>query len=400
MSHNGSVAEKFVYRVCKKSFLSLWSYANLLGKMNKELCDILVVCGQDIVIFSVKHIKFKESEDYETDLSRWQNRAINSSCKQIYGAERWTKTADYVIKNDKTKGVRLPEGSQRRVLRVAVALGGDNKVFLRYGDFGKGFVHVFDELSFNIILRELDTISDFTRYLFHKETFILSTAPEIIHCGEEDLLAIYLHNGRCFPSEGDFIIIDDIWKHFVEKEEYKRKLLADRDSYLWDRIIETFCHDALHDNLEFGPSLSEVELAVRTMALENRFSRRVLRKAFLEFMHLASQKKVRSRMVKSFNQIVYVFLAIPKDEDRQFRVAELGNRCFIARGLNMDCETVIGLATERYDGSKGFSFDMIYHHKKVWTDKDQNHMELMQREMGYFVQPVEKTVHEDEYALS
>jgi hypothetical protein len=60
MSKDGGVAEKFVYRMCKKSFLSLWSYANPLGKMDKELCDILVVCGQDIVIFSVKHIELQD----------------------------------------------------------------------------------------------------------------------------------------------------------------------------------------------------------------------------------------------------------------------------------------------------------------------------------------------------
>ncbi len=31
---------------------------------------------------------------------------------------------------------------------------------LRMGDFGKGFIHVMDEVSFPILLRHLDTICD------------------------------------------------------------------------------------------------------------------------------------------------------------------------------------------------------------------------------------------------
>jgi hypothetical protein len=53
-------AEEFVFHICRETFLSLWSYANPLGKNGKELCDILIVCDPDIVIFSVKEIEFKE----------------------------------------------------------------------------------------------------------------------------------------------------------------------------------------------------------------------------------------------------------------------------------------------------------------------------------------------------
>ena len=54
MSQGLNSTEQFVYRTCRKSFLSLWSYANPRGKPGKELCDILIVCEPDLVIFSVK----------------------------------------------------------------------------------------------------------------------------------------------------------------------------------------------------------------------------------------------------------------------------------------------------------------------------------------------------------
>lgn len=72
-------AEEFVFHVCRETVLSLWSYANPLGKNGKELCDILIVCEPDIVIFSVKEIKLTESEDVEKDWKRWNRRAIEES---------------------------------------------------------------------------------------------------------------------------------------------------------------------------------------------------------------------------------------------------------------------------------------------------------------------------------
>ncbi|MCC5618407.1 NERD domain-containing protein [Nostoc sp. CHAB 5836] len=86
-------SEEFVYQVCNKSFLSLWSYANPTGKNSKELCDILVVCEPDIIIISVKDIKLTDSGDIETDWQRWLRKAVKGSVDQIYGAEKRIKLA-------------------------------------------------------------------------------------------------------------------------------------------------------------------------------------------------------------------------------------------------------------------------------------------------------------------
>lgn len=393
-----NASEEFVYRVCKQSFLSLWSYANPQGKDGKELCDILVVCEPDVIIFSVKEIKITDSGDVALDWSRWQKRAIEASCKQIYGAERWIERASYVSRQDGTQGLPFPIATGRRVHRVAVALGGEDKVPIHFGDFGKGFVHVFDETSFSIILNELDTITDFVAYLAAKEQLYSSDVLTLFEGAEEDLLALYLHNGRSFPGEYDFFVLDDnLWEGFSSKDEYKAKKLADRESYAWDRLIETFCDDVLQGNLEFKAALSDSERAIREMARETRFERRILGSAFLEFLKLSSQKKVRSRMVTSPSGILYVFLAAPFDEDRQFRAAELGARCFIARGLNPDFKTVVGIATERYQAGNGFSLDLMYLHMPSWSEQDQANLEYAQKEFGYFARPQVRPIRADEY---
>lgn len=392
-------SEEFVYQVCHRSFMSLWSYANPIGKgKSKELCDILVVCDPDIIIFSVKEIGISDSGDIATDWERWRRRAIESSVKQIYGAERWIENANHVIRSDGSDGLPFPNCSNRRIHRVAVALGSQGKVPLQFGDFGKGFVHVFDEISFQTILNELDTITDFISYMIAKEELYKSGKEALLHGGEEDMLALYLHHGRKFPSEFDQYVIDDnLWSGFVNQPEYKAKKEADADSYIWDRIVSILSDDILRGHIEFGPNLSESEIALRIMAREDRFNRRMLGKAFDEFYGLARQKKVRSRMVLGRSDVTYVFLVMPHGEERKYRVAELGGRCFVARGTHQDRHTVIGLATERYETGKGFSFDIMYQYKPVWTKEDQRQMEFAQKEFGYFVTPQLKSVHEDEF---
>ena len=398
MSQLVNESEQLVYDICRKSFLSLWSYANPQGKSSKELCDTLIVCDPDIIIVSVKDIQITDSGDMLTDWERWRKRAIDASVKQIYGAERWIESATHVIRSDGSVGIKLPEKRNRWIHRVAIASGDQGKAPISFGDFGKGFVHVFDKVSLNIIMGELDTIEDFIKYLSAKEKLYVSGKRTLFHGGEEDLLALYLHEGHQFPDKFDMLVVDDtLWEGFKKSEAYKAKKEADKISYAWDRLTEILCKHILHGNLEFGPGLNDSEIAVRTMAREHRFGRRLLGKSFIEFYELARQAKVRSRMALGDSNTTYVFLCTPHGEDREYRKAELGGRCLVARGLIKDRNTVIGLATERYEEGKGFSFDLLYLNIPNWTDELQKQIEYAQKEFGYFSNPQSIEIPEDEY---
>ena len=362
----------------------------------KELCDVLVVCEPDVIIFSVKQIRLTDSGDLEIDAQRWRRRAVDESCKQIYGAERTLKQSTSVIRNDSSIGLALPRAEEIRIHRVAVALGGKRKVGLPFGEFGKGFAHVMDEASFLTLLNELNTISDFVSYLAVKEEFCGGQARVQFDGPEENLLAAYLHNGRKLPQNADVIVVGDgLWKQFVEKEEYRRKQEADKDSYVWDSLIERFAQDFLKGQLEFAPSPSDTERAIRQIARENRFARRVLGKSFKEF--LDNSQQIAARMMKSPSGVVYVFLASPHGTAREVRQAELGNRCFVARGLNRECSHVVGIATERYEKGKGFSLDLCNVFRPNWSADDQRLMEQMQKDLGYFARPKVTKESEDEY---
>lgn len=276
----------------------------------KELCDILVVCDPDVIIFSVKERGYKESGNSSVDDDRWRKKAIDASCKQIYGAERWINTASNVITSEGETALPFPAISRRRIHRVAVALGSQGKVPLYFGDFGKGFVHVFDEVSLNVVMNELDTISDFVKYLSDKEDLYARGAMTVF-TSERDLLAFYLRQNREFPQDPDILIFeDDLWESFVKKPEYRAKKEADQISYAWDRLIETLCEDyrsegLLSEHPFSATSLTDVEMLIRVMARENRFCRRLLGKKFLEFLELSRANKVRSRVVPSLSGSMY-----------------------------------------------------------------------------------------------
>ncbi|HEU5412363.1 MAG TPA: NERD domain-containing protein [Candidatus Angelobacter sp.] len=390
-----NAAEQFVYDLCHKSFLSLWSYMNPRKKLNgKELCDVIVVCDPDVIIFSVKHITMPKNGTPEVNMSRWRRRAIEESVAQLYGAERILKTLTMVIKSDSSPGIDLAAPEARRIHRIAVALGSEGSVGLPYGDFGKGFVHVLDEFSTEILLSELDTVTDFVKYLQTKQQFVEST--HMVCEREEDLLAAYLNGGKKFSSEADVsLVLPGSWQQFQEKPEYQSKKAANQESYAWDQIIEILCHDTLHDRLEFSPGLSGVERSIRTMAREDRFSRRVLGKAFREF--LDQSHEIRARMTTSPSGVVYVFLATPHGYPRETRTAELSNRCLVARGLSPNAQVVVGLATEQYTPGKGFSLDLVHMYKPEWTGKDREIIKGMQHDFGYFVKPRLTQTSEDEY---
>ena len=398
---NLTPSEELVYRLCTKSFLSLWSYPNPQGKSRKELCDILIVCDPDIVIVSVKEIQLDETDKTSTSLKRWRKKAINESCKQIYGAARWLKNATHVITSAGEKGLALPDFDTRKIHYLAVALGGKGKTPIYYGDFGKGFVHVLDEISLDVVMGELDTIEDFVKYLSDKEALYEKGVFTLFDGGgEEDLLAFYLHQGRTFPDGPDFFVLDDnLWVNLTRRPEFIARKKADENSYFWDRLIELLASDLRSKRRisEFpgaSTELSDIERILRVMARENRFHRRLLSDYVLQFLEAS---KIRSRSVPSPSGVLYVFLTTKSGVHRDDRLVELAARCWVARDLRRDSMTVVGLATEDPASANGFSLDVYYLHKHDWTCEDQEQARILREEYGYFANPNKTRMMGDEF---
>lgn len=390
-------SEEFVFRLCQGSFLSLWSYANPLREgAHEELCDILVVCDPHVLIFSVKYSEYHETDDPQVGAKRWIRKTVDASVRQVYGAERNLARATHVTRSDRQQGLPLPSLADRKIHRLAVSLGGRRSVIFSSGDYGKGFVHCFDDQFVEVALRELDTVTDFIAYLEAKEDLAQQKRTVIVE-GEEGLLALYLHNGRKFP-EADCIMLDEhVWTSFLQNPAYQRRLEAQRVSYAWDSLIEFLAEDVLAGRMELGGTLSENELVLRVMARENRLARRMLATSFLEFIEQAGRREVRARMTPSISGVTYVFFNPPASYERRERFAELGCRCFVARNEFPQNKTVVGIGTNIEPTPQGFATDLVFLSYPEWGAEHQQHAAAMKEDLGFFKQPQVFSGQVDEY---
>lgn len=393
-------SEQFTHKLCSQSFLSLWCYNNPLGKKSKELCDVLVVCDPDIVVFSVKEVALEDPDD-RVHHERWQRKAVDASLKQLYGASKWLHSASHVIHADGTQGIPLPPSDKRRIHRVAVAFGSRGECSIGSGDFGKGHVHVFPEHTLIDILTELDTITDFVHYLTAKESFLTNNGGIVINGTEADLLGLYIHAGRTFPENADFLMIEPgIWDEVRSKPEFKARKLADRESYKWDYLIEVLAGNQGHDHPEFGLELSDREFVVRGMAREGRFCRRLLSNAFVEFLRDAKAGKTRSRIAQSPSRCLYVFAYFAKDEQREVRLHELYARCMIARAKIEDAsDVVIGIGFNEFDPAIGSATDLIYLQVNASNNEWRQEAQQLEDGYGYFKGRPMQHISADEFPI-
>jgi hypothetical protein len=370
-------SEQYLAALADRTFLNLWSYPNLFidrkqgGKGDgKELCDLLVMCGDDIIIFSDKSIEWPNGSDFKTTWSRWYRRAIEKSVAQIAGAERWLMQFPDRVFLDPACTQKLPFAlpsiERRRVHGVIVALGardacaaeypGSSGSFLVAPDlkgaqhldpaspgffpFGIGdvrpdgaFIHAFDDQALDRVMSELDTLIDFTEYLVRRERIIRSGRLMPV-AAEEEMLAYYMTSngpnethdfvkpGGGKWEEGDHLLIPEgTYAGLADHPAYKAKKKADEISYAWDGLIEHFSNNILAgtsvDVFGEDPDAAEAEQALRTLALEPRVQRRLLGQTLIDAMkkaeELAQDRFVRVALPGPHSAdrgIAYIFLIL------------------------------------------------------------------------------------------
>ena len=432
-------SERYLAKLADKSFLNLWSYPSPFrdqkqaGKGDgKELCDLLVVCGRHIIIFSEKTIEWPNC-DIQLAWSRWARRALQASAKQARGAERWiTNFTDRIFLDRKCTApfpINFPPPEERIFHKVLVAQGASQACRDHLGEgsgsltiepaikdsehwsshagsikpFATGdldpsgsFVHVFDEVALDIVLSELDTVRDFTDYLEKRRAFIRSGKLLEAH-GEENLLAFYAirinsdgdHDFVCDDKSIPITIDRHRYQNLIKDPRYLAKKHDDKISYLWDRLIEAFTNHMLDgtsitlDDYEFD--LQKNELGVRHMALERRFFRRshgeAVRGALekgkdidrffrVMFAKADSEENETAFFIQTFK---YLDWMESKGGYEQYRRKRTECATVYARGLlerYSHLERVVGISREPPDQGRGLSEDLIYAEQAEWTDED------------------------------
>lgn len=375
-------SEKYVADLCEKSFLPFWSFPNPIGKKGKELCDVLIICGNIVVIISVKDIRVSEHNDVMIQYDRWVKKAIYDSIDQIHGAERYLITVEEVLLKNRDIAVKLPSVESRITHRIAIAFGSPESFPLPTGEFDKGYIHVFDERSTATILSELDTIVDFTNYLSAKKDFL--SDKTMLLPSEVDFLAYYLQTGLDYDlPQGTVIAGEDLWKDYIRTSEYAKWQDDITVSYIWDFIIQQIHKSHITESTS-KEKREEMEEAIRTINLESRMNRIELGSV----LENAIKNKLKGRMLKPLDNAEHTYVFMPlSDKNWEEKEIELELRCMVARYENPTAKKIIGISIgSNSSGDSCFDLFTFY-----LPEIDENFAKLVQEiknEHGYFANPV------------
>lgn len=344
-TEKGNIGEEFVNEIAYSSFLDYWCYPSPKDEYGdkKEICDLLILFGDNLIIISVKNYEFKDL------YSRYFRQTIDKAVKQIYGAERklLNSERDIYIKHPKRKIERFPKEKITNIHRVIINLGEG----VRFYPFNKAtkddkFITLLDKEAFQTIVRELDTIPDFIEYLRKREElfadktvtilpededdFPVDTAKQFFEYAEQnfnpnekqsilvsgtehDILASYLMNERSFPDyiqskeyNGMFVQLDGNWTAYNQRNQVRAKRDLDKNSYFLDELVK---REVLTNHNE-----NSVELATAILSF-NRFNRRVISNNFLQFYDAYKNAKGNflARRYADFDGVGIVFAFYPME---------------------------------------------------------------------------------------
>ena len=455
LSQSGGVnkSEKALLELCNSSFLRLWSYSNPHRKRNKELIDILVVFGDDVILFSDRE-SVLQSDCNSVMWQRWCRKVIDESAEQLNRAAQWIRRYPTKIYSDKLAEIPLsiPTPSIERMrlhliatgradafdsvenrsveniqLRTDTGLAGwcpeERFVIGRVTTRTGNLVHVFSSAAIQLLLSELDTISDFTKYLRSREELFMSKV-NVQACDERALLASYLYNrhpgyrgflpyGQGFSKYDGAIFEDFLAQKYFGKEQHLDRISANKVSYLWDDIIDRFTQfgtqglipSSLIDAISLEPIL-------RTMAAEDRLARRTLAARIIELKEKARKENIpafsTAALHESAKEIAYIFCvfpndpSIPRDQIRQARshiMLAFGQK-FLASRRKVKAVIVFTFDHPLTPVAQA-SEDILMISVGDITDEEAIKMEAAWNSLGISLEPsVEKHIRELEYPNS
>lgn len=218
--------EKILSELCENTFLNTWSFPNPYNEKGKgkEFCDLVAIFENHMFIFfdREKILDISVDNDSKIQWDRWKRNVIDAQAKTCHGAERYIKNGGNLFLDPECL-IPLPikyDSKEIIIHKVIIANGasdacvdfsdeninGSLGITYRNIESHDGFefpflididknnpVHIFDEYTFPLVLRELDTFKDFLYYITAKEDTIREL-NFLSYCGEEDLLAHYLMN--------------------------------------------------------------------------------------------------------------------------------------------------------------------------------------------------------------
>ncbi|WP_340316144.1 hypothetical protein [Rhizorhabdus argentea] len=411
-----SASEAFLHSLAERTFLKLWSVPNAYRAPGKEISDLIIVFGDDIVIFSDKACEFSTEPDLQTGWDRWRRVAIDGSVRQLAGAlRRLSEDAAAIFVDAKGRTslpFPLPPSERRRFHLVAIARPSHDPEATPLGwraltcvaePTGRPFeveqlavgdlpVHVFDGVTMDILLEHLDTAPDFIAYLDGRARQLAGGGAYSLE--DLDLLAGSIRNwgsgSGLSPEVPPFAsVARGYWPRYVGSDGAIRSASLNKRSRTIDRLIEHF-----HQAYEAGsflrnkpPEILAHEQALRLIAAESRFARRMIVTPLYDILSEEDQSVPWTATVPSPRDptIRYLWLIYPDppegtdpDEFARLVDAQLQHQTLVIAG-EFKPDRVIAIAVPNGAASENVVIMRVFDSSR-WSDEDRRQAMLLKDE--------------------
>jgi hypothetical protein len=426
-SQGQTPTEALLSRLCDSTFLKLWCYANPFKSDKQELCDLLAVFENHVFIFFDRASeKFKyPQKDIDLQWSRWEKEVIQKQITTAKGAYQYILRCPEKIFLDKDATIHLPISIPKHNIRIhviIVAHGAEDACknfsedniygslavtyseclaknatpFMIYLD-NKSPIHVFDSCNLNIILNELDTFYDFSRYLDEKEEAI-KQLDTLTYCGEEDLLAAYFKyglsdeysilNAEIKDKKGLVAVREGAWKYLIESPQYRLRKEDNKISYFWDDIVQEACQNGLDGSLSGNSDIFSCQNAIFEMAKEPRKFRRALSQHMIDAIENFPEDRMQltkdtscllrkiSFMPSSCPDKAYIFLQVydPKITDyseyRRSRLKILESACGATKNKFPNLKKIVGIVMSPHKCTDSNLKDFMWFDCEEWSNEN------------------------------
>ncbi|OQP58697.1 hypothetical protein A3860_39500 [Niastella vici] len=427
--------EKLLAELCESTFLKLWSYPNPFKMDGKELCDVMAVFENHVFLFFDRESKKFENPDGDIHVqwARWEKEVIQKQIKTAAGAKRYVLENPDKVYLDSRCSIPFPipiEKENLTVHKIIIAHGASNacknfspqnisgslgiiycdeRSFMPTNPFTVFLereqpVHIFDSFNLEIILRELDTVYDFSAYLAVKEKAI-NTLMGLCYSGEEDLLAYYYSNfdnnkKEYFispsQSKAQYLYVEEgMWQSFICKPAYSRRNEANKASELWDSLLQRTCQNALDDTLGGNSNIFGGQSAIFEMAKEPRHWRRTISEVIkhsIDTFPGDGTRLYRNLTVLSsfYKDKAYVFLQLHhpnkgdyENEYRPRRQKILEVACGITKNKYPHFKKIIGIAIDAPKFTDTNSEDFILLNCEEWSEIDRKTYEELNKGFNF-----------------
>lgn len=331
----GKEGEQIAYELANVPFLKEWCFKNPQKKRNnkeQELCDLLIIYDDTLFIWQIKNVKLDNG--YYKDKHKIKNM------DQLIGAYK----SIFLLKDEITlpNYGKLNPDDFKNIFLCSVFMGEpeNNSRFLQ--EFNGKTIHTMHKDTLNIIVNELDTVSDFIRYYKLKESIGPIASINVLG-GEEELLAYYLKNNREIPlNEAEILILENIWESLKVSKQFINKQKANEISILWDNIIEIIQEESKLQAIDIKELIIE-------LLRPTRYFRRVLSKSILELMLKANKESaepIKRYLFIEEIQTVYCLMYIDATEGFNHQDAQnnLSIGCGVAKYLYPNAKYSMGIA--------------------------------------------------------